>query len=215
MWHSWGCRQVVGGDAASAPGSPCALVPVTALSTPVRTPLAQPTEPSAPLSPAGWPPVPLSPAQHKLLPAVPSPALQLAEPQSPPPLSPALLLAPAPPSPPAAESQLPALPLPAASMPEGAKGCRTVVLGIAGAEYARSNRSFCKVCSGRIVMHGVRFLHRHAKNKPASFLHPECIVGLDTASHVLAEQFLSLSCSLSDDSLRPVVSAAWTLTQCF
>lgn len=236
------CSMALSLKVGSAPASPGPAPPAPASPSPGRTPVLSPPDcpfapalsgpPSPGRSPTGSPvqsprgsPM-LSPALPTAGPApsTPSPVRTHADGAEGPEPSPAAVTPPdigiaaalpsaaapavtATPQPPP-----PALPPPPPSRPPGAFGCRSIALGITDVELARSSRSFCRVCGCRISKGDPRFMYRHAKNRPATFLHPECVVGL--ARTDVGEQLRALAGTVADASLRLVVVGAWAASLC-
>jgi hypothetical protein len=92
-----------------------------------------------------------------------------------------------------------------------ARGCRAAKTGISAVGVALSNRSWCKVCTQRIIRYEPRFEYRHNKQKPLGYIHVECVVGSALEPHALIVDLMALR--ESDPALKQAVSNAWAVLQ--
>jgi hypothetical protein len=91
-----------------------------------------------------------------------------------------------------------------------ARGCRAAKKGISSIELAKTNRSFCKVCSHCILRNEVRFGYRHSKAKPLGYIHVECVVGCPDPRDLIADL---MALRESNPALTQAVSNAWAVLQ--
>jgi hypothetical protein len=99
----------------------------------------------------------------------------------------------------------------AASVAVGhARGCRAAKTGIA-IELAKTSKSWCKVCTQRILRYEPRFAYRYSKRKPLGYIHVECVVGTELEPLELIVDLMALR--ESDPALKQAVSNAWAVLQ--
>lgn len=94
----------------------------------------------------------------------------------------------------------------AAPLARATVGCSTQRLGVAGIEFARSNRSRCQVCSQTLNREEPRFIVRLQRNRPAAFVHLECVIGLPFPADDIAGDLEELE--VSHPALREAVFRA-------
>jgi hypothetical protein len=107
---------------------------------------------------------------------------------------------------------LPPAPAPLWDKPPSA-GCRAKRLGTPFIEFARSGKSMCKICECLIAGTEMRYLYWHTMNRPAGYIHVECIVGVPVNTDSLLADLTHLHSRLPEGPLKAAVSASWSALQ--
>ena len=90
-------------------------------------------------------------------------------------------------------------------------GCRAKRLGVDSVHFAPSGRSKCRLCKGLIALGSVRFTYWWHYSRPATYIHPPCIVTSELPKASLITGLLDLVVPQDSEELRQSVRDAVVL----